>query len=60
MAVLNRYSNFIELKSANNLTKNPDLELFKEYKIFIELLVASVIPQKEKSTKSLKNKKKNG
>ena len=60
MIKLHRHNSFNELKSAGNLTKGPDIGLFHEYKMLIELLQSSIVAQKATSIKSLKSKKENG
>jgi len=57
---LSRYNSFTELKSANNLTERPDMNLLREYEAFIALLRSSAVTQKAISIKPGKNKKENG
>ena len=57
---LTRHTNFSELKSANNSTKKPDIELFREYEAFVQVLQRALVASKESEKKQPGNKRKNG
>ena len=60
MVKLFRYDSFVELKSAGNLTRNPDLESYRQYEALVDILRQSHVAKKTLSTNTKPGKNKKG